>query len=279
MDKRLEILDSLKKEFELEKEVSFGAYIAYVTSIDDLAYMTDEEVRRLVDEDVGLLADYGRPSPIVSGSCNWEFSENQYHQLTRQKEQTAYERYRARVKGKIFFQLEEVLYYHDFLERFTDGFNNHEYLKYEQGIMAINHNPDFYDIIPYRYVPMYVCARKGNDYTFIDTNSNKIPDAYELFTFVSNGHCLHYTYDREEDMRQMSAHVEADEWFALVFDAEEGCRVTSYYKWAHFGMSVRPGKKEVEFYSANQAIEIFHELFGKCKRFINHVFGEYNAEG
>ena len=41
---------------------------------------------------------------------------------------------------------------------------------------------------------MYVCARKGNDYTFIETNSLKIPDAYELFTFVSSGYCLHYCF-------------------------------------------------------------------------------------
>lgn len=278
MDTRLEILESLRKEFEAEKEVSFGAYVAYVTSIDDLAYMSDGEVKRLIDQDIKVHAGkrYGR---IVPGSCNWEFSENQYHQLTRQKEQTAYERYKAKIKGKIFFQLEEVLYYLDFLDRFTDGYNNREYLKYLSGIMAINHNPDFYDIIPHRYVPMYVCARKGNDYTFIDTNSLKIPDAYELFTFVSDGDCLHYTYDREEDMRQMSAHVEADEWFALVFDSEGNVRARSYYKWAHFGMAVRPGKKEVEFYDANQAIEIFHELFGKCKTFIDHTFGEYDGEG
>ena len=250
-----------------------------MTSIDDLAYMPDEEVKRLVDEDVDLLVDYDRPSPIVPGSCNLEFNEDRYHQLTRQKEQTAYERYKAKVKGRIFFQLGEALPYSEFLGRFDNIYCSQEDLDCESDITVINHNSDFYDIVPYRYVPMYVCARKGNDYTFIDTNSNKIPDAYELFTFVSNGHCLHYTYDREEDMRQMSAHVEADEWFALVFDTEGNCRATSYYKWAHFGMSVRPCKKEVEFYSANQAEEIFLELFGKCKRFVNHVFGEYNAEG
>ncbi len=274
MDTRLEILDSLRKEFEAEKEVSFGAYVAYVTSVDDLAYMPDEEVKRLIDWDIKVHAGkrYGR---IVPGSCNWEFSENQNYQLTRQKEQTAYERYKAKIKGKIFFQLEEVLYYHDFLERFTDGYNNHGYLKYEQGVMAINHNSDFYDIIPHRYVPMYVCARKGNDYIFIDTNSNKIPDAYELFTFVSSGECL---YCSRKWGKLPSKRIEADEWFALVFDAEEICRARSYYKWAHFGMAVRPDKKEVEFYDANQAIEIFHELFGKCKTFIDHM-GEYDGEG
>lgn len=278
MDTRLEILDSLKKEFELEKEVSFGAYIAYVTSIDDLAYMTDEEVRRLIDWDVEVGANKSWHD-IKPGRCNIELFDEEYHQVMRQKEQIAYERYKAKVKDRVFFQLEEVLPYSEFLGRFDNIYCSQEDLDYESDITVINHNSDFYDEIPHRYVPMYVCARKGDDYTFIDTNSNKIPDAYELFTFVSNGHCLHYTYDREEDMRQMSAHVEADEWFALIFDTEGGCRATSYYKWAHFGMSVRPGKKEVEFYSANQAIEIFHELFGKCKTFIDHVFGEYNGEG
>lgn len=274
MDTRLEILESLKKEFEAEKEVSFGAYLAYVTSIDDLAYMPDEEVKRLIDWDIKVHAEK-RYSRIVPGSCNGEFSKKEYHQLTRQKEQTAYERYKAKIKGKIFFQLEEVLYYLDFLDRFTDGYNNREYLKYMSGIMAINHNPDFYDITPHRYVPMYVCARKGNDYTFINTNSLKIPDAYELFTFVSDGDCLCCT---RAWAKLPSERIGADEWFALVFDSESNVRARSYYKWAHFGMAVRPDKKEVEFYDANQAIEIFHELFGKCKTFIDHM-GEYDVEG
>lgn len=275
MDTRLEILELLKKEFELENDVSFGAYVAYVTSIDDLAHISDEELKRLIDWDAGLHAGkcYSKAAPK---SCNRALYRYEYRQLTRPKEQIAYERYKAKVEGKIFFQLEEVLYYHDFLERFTDEYNNHEYLKYEHGVMAINHNSDFYDIIPYRYIPMYVCARKGDDYTFILTNSRKIPDAYELFTFISGGDCLYCT-DRTNG--KQSEQIEADEWFALVFAAEGGCRPIFYYKWAHFGMSVRPDKKEVEFYNANQAIEIFHELFGKCKRFIEHVFGEYNGEG
>lgn len=275
MDTRKEVLESLKKEFELDKDVSFGSYVTYVTSIDDLAYMPDEEVKWLIDENVSLFMgrQYGK---IVPGSCNWELYTDRFHQLTREKEQIAYERYKTIVKDKIFFQLEEMLYFHDFLERFTDGYHNHQYLKYEQGIMAINHNSNFYDVIPYRYVPMYVCARKGNDYTFIETNSLKIPDAYELFTFVSSGYCLHYCFTN--GMRQESVDVEADEWFALVFNTEGNCRATSYYKWVHFGMAVRPDKKEVEFYDANQAIRIFHELFGKCKKFFDHAFGEYDGE-
>ena len=79
-----------------------------------------------------LVAQYGK---IVPGSCNWELYTDRFHQLTREKEQIAYERYKTIVKDKIFFQLEEMLYFHDFLERFTDGYHNHQYLKYEQGIM------------------------------------------------------------------------------------------------------------------------------------------------
>lgn len=217
MDTRLEILESLRKEFEAEKEVSFGAYVAYVTSVDDLAYMPDEEVKRLIDWDIKVHAGkrYGR---IVPGSCNWEFSESQNYQLTRQKEQTAYERYKAKIKGKIFFQLEEVLPYSEFLGRFDNIYCRQEDLECRRDITVINHNSDFYDDVPHRYVPMYVCARKGTDYIFIDTNSNKIPDAYELFTFVSSGECL---YCSRKWGKLPSKRIEADEWFALVFDAEE----------------------------------------------------------
>ena len=172
MDTRLEILDSLKKEFELEKEVSFGAYIAYVTSIDDLAYMTDEEVRRLIDWDVEVGANKSWHD-IKPGRCNIELFDEEYHQVTRQKEQIAYERYKAKVKDRVFFQLEEVLPYSEFLGRFDNIYCSQEDLDYESDITVINHNSDFYDEIPHRYVPMYVCARKGDDYTFIDTNSNK----------------------------------------------------------------------------------------------------------
>ena len=62
MDTRKEVLESLKKEFELDKDVSFGSYVTYVTSIDDLAYMPDEEVKWLIDENVSLFMgrQYGK---------------------------------------------------------------------------------------------------------------------------------------------------------------------------------------------------------------------------
>lgn len=274
MDTRLEILELLKKEFEREGDVSFGRYVSYVTSIDDLTYMSDENVKKLLEKDIRVRSGK-RWGKLTPDSSNCEFSEDEHHQLTRQKEQIAYERYKAKVKGKLFFQLEEVLPYSEFLGRFNNIYCRQEDLDCRRDITVINHNSDFYDDVPHRYVPMYVCARKGNDYTFIDTNSNKIPDAYELFTFVSSGECL---YCSRKWGKLPSKRIEADEWFALVFDSEGNVRARSYYKWAHFGMAVRPDKKEVEFYDANQAIEIFHELFGKCKTFIDHM-GEYDVEG
>ncbi len=35
MDTRLDVLESLKKQFEINKNVSFGTYLSYVTSVDD----------------------------------------------------------------------------------------------------------------------------------------------------------------------------------------------------------------------------------------------------
>ena len=274
MDRRLEILESLKKEFMLKKEVSFGAYLAYVTGLDDLPYLSDEEMKRLIDTDIEIFGD--RDWEVKPGDCNWGFGDEKYDLVTRKTEQLAYGRYQAGIQGRIFFQSEERLSYYDFLNRFTDEYHCYEgEEEHTKAITVINHNTDFYDEVPYRYVPMYVCARKGDQSTFIDTDSYKIPDAHELFRYVERGYCLYYA--PVIDGKQVSLTVDADEWFALVFDAEGCVRATSYYKRAHFGMAVRPGKKEIEFYNRHQAIEIFHEWFAKCKTFI-WALGEYCAE-
>jgi len=275
MDTRLGVLESLRKEFEIDKNVSFGTYLSYVTSSDDLAYMPDEEIKRLVDWDVEIRKDYP-DDEIGPGDCNWEFRDAAHYLLTHEKEQTAYERYMAHRRGKTLFQLEERLSYYDFLKRFADEYNCYKGCEdYTKPITVINHNTDFYNIVPYRYIPMYVCARKGDNYTFLDTNSNKIPDAHELFCFIESGQCLYYA--PMIDRIQVSLKVEADEWFALVFDAEGNVRAASYYKWAHFGMAVRPDKKEIEFYDRHQAMKMFHELFGRCQTFIEPAKGEYSA--
>lgn len=275
MDKKKEILALLGKSFE-GRDVRFGRYISFITSIDDIDFISDDDILKLLDDALclRLKSNWNEVTPD-SGNC--EFDDDVYHHLTRRKEEIAYDRYKSRIQGKTFFQFSELLLYTEFIERFDKVYGSLNFTEYEQSLIVLNHNHDFYDTIPHRYVAMYVCARLGDSYTFIITHSYKIPDMEELFDFIIRGCCLDYSC-YITGIKTQSDRVKADEWFVLVFDSSSNCRATSYCKFVHYGVSVRPASHEIEIYERNQAIEIFHKLFNKCNIFIDKHGGKYNGE-
>ena len=265
MDTRLEVLKSIEKVLELDKDVRLGLYLSYVTSADDLNYITDEEFKRLVDDDIRLPTMHHEVG-LNPGDKNIDCFAPKTYSLTKENERIAYERYKA--SKDLYFPPTEKLSWYDFLQRFPDVYNNMCGYSEEDfdGWSVINHVTQFYGDLPHRYVPMWVVARKGDKYTCLVTNSYKIPDAFELFEFIRCRHCLHYS--RIINQKQESLMLETDEYYALVFDYESSVRSLVYPSKVYFGMAVRPDKKEYEIYEPIQAVEVFHEMFVKCDEII-----------
>lgn len=266
----MEVLRSLEKAMGLNKCTRLGLLVQYIASLDDLAYISDEELKRLVDHHVRICTRFSLHE-IKPGDKNVELYERLRHELTRERELEAYERYKAS-KGydKLFFPLQERVPWYEFLCRFSDVYGDLVGLdaSFFDGYTVINHVSRFYDHMPQRYVPMYVIAEAGDEYTCLVTNSYKIPDALELFEFITEGSCLHYSCN--EDGKERSVMFPAAEWFVLVFDQEGFVRPWTYASRVNFGMAVRPDRHEYEIYEPHQAVEIFHGMFLKCKNIIEH---------
>lgn len=261
MDTRLEVLKSIEKVLELDKDVRLGLYLSYVASADDLDYITDEEFKRLVDDDLHIPTIH-KMFKVKPGDINCDINVPEIYDLTKENELIAYGRYKD--SRKLYFPITEKLLWYEFLQRFPDVYNNVcEYSEEDfEGWSVINHVTQFYGDLPHRYVPMWVVTRKGDKYTCLVTNSYKIPDAFELFEFIRCRHCLHYS--RIINQKQESFLLEADEYYALVFDYESSVRSLVYPSKVYFGMAVRPDSKEYEIYEPIQAVEVFHEMFVKC---------------
>lgn len=58
---------------------------------------------------------------------------------------------------------------------------------------------------------------------------------------------------------------EYDEFFALVLDCEERCRIREYPEQTAFGVLCKPAEKNVEIYDKRKAVHRFHERYGKTK--------------
>lgn len=286
-DTRIKALRALEKVMEMDKDMRLGLFISYITSLDDLAYISDAEFERLVNLYANSFNAASGSHWIKPGDCEVEFYEGAVHDITKENEMTGYERYKATDQaGKTYFPLAEKLSWYDFFKRFDfyDDFGDRDDwdiwpMKSDfEDWCVINHVTRFYDMgsyLPYRYVPMYVIVRTGDQYACLITNSAKIPDSLELFEFITDGDCLRYSPGIGKE--RQSFKVEADEWFAIVFEAEGLIRPQCYPQHVYFGMAMRPDKKECEVYEPCQAIEIFHEMFAKCGEIINHVFGRCPA--
>lgn len=262
MDNKIEVLRSLERAMDINKDLRLGLFIKYIASMDDLAYIEDDELKRLIDEYAAIYTRFYFHE-IKPCSCNVEMYKRPFHELTREHEQTAYERFKALERSeKLYFPLEERVPWYDFMCRFQDQYCTLEGLFASdfEGYYVINHVSRFYNHMPQKYVPMYVIGKAGDGYVCSVTNSYKLPDALELFEFITEGWCLY---------RSNVDALNAGEWYALVFDQEGLVRPWTYSSRVNFGMAVRPDKHEYEIYDQHQAVEIFHELFAKCNEIIN----------
>ena len=140
-------MEALNKAIENKPEVEIGKFIRFISSVSDLAYMSDKDIATQVEY-------YNEMAEEYPESRNYEFEatdvnyydryrgNNLGYAFTKENEQIAYNRYKAKTAGKVFFNLEERLDCSDFLKRFSLLFVGADDFK---GITVINHRDNFLD--------------------------------------------------------------------------------------------------------------------------------------
>ena len=268
MNKRL--IAALNKAIENKPDIEIGKFIRFISSVSDLAYMSDKDIATQVEY-------YNEMAEEYPESWNYEFEATDVNYFdryrsrnnlgcalclfTKENEQIAYDRYKAKTAGKVFFNLEERLDCSDFLKRFSLLFVDADYFK---GITVINHCDNFLDDFPeeYRHMNAYTIGKKGDKYVAMHRYAVKNPCFGELFADIA------FKYSKE-----------FDECFSIAIDWWESPRFTDYTNHIMYGVCYRPAKKEVEIYNQNQTIEIFHELMQKSNKIVSTWKGVIYDDG
>ena len=267
------LIEALEEIIEINPDIEIGKYIRYVSSVSDLAYMTDDDIYRQIKNQIEI-HDFYIKHQIDPNEYNYldeawwsicdENPEKKLYSFSKENEQIAYERYKKKVEDRIFFELEERIDACEFLKRFQLFYVEPEDFK---GITVINHCYKFWNDFPlaYRHMNLYGVARKGDKYLAFHSYACKNPCFGELFASATtgigipvNGDSLHVT--------EVGGWNTFDEYFAVVIDWSESPRFTDYINHIQYGVLSRPGKKEIEVYDADQTIEIFHELMQKSNK-------------
>lgn len=265
------LMAALNKAMENKPNIEIGKFIRFISSISDLAYMTDEDIALQIEEYNENAED--DPEGLY---YKFEAAEINYHDIyrssrdipgyelfkfTKENEQIAYDRYKTKVGGHVFCELEERLDCRDFLKRFWLLFVGADAYK---GVTVINHRDNFLNGFPSEYSHMnaYTIGKKGDKYVAMHRYAVKNPCFGELFYDIAFAH--------SEDF---------DECFSIAIDWCESPRFTDYTNHIMYGVCTRPGKNEVEIYSENQTIEIFHELMQKSNKIISTWDGVIYDDG
>lgn len=264
------LMTALNRAIKNNPNVEIGKFIRYVSSVSDLAYMTDEDIARQIEDYNRLAEQYDhydyvfQPSDmsyIWDSSNDNGYLEEKLYDFTKENEQTAYDRYKEKVAGRIFLNFEERLDCSEFLKRFTLEFADADDFK---GITVINHRDNFLDVFPmaYRHMNAYTIGRKGDKYVAMHRYAVKNPCFGELFGEIAFGYCKDF-----------------DECFSIAIDWCESPRFTDYTNHIMYGVATRATKNEVEIYNQNQTIEIFHELMQKSNKIMSTWDGVIYDDG
>lgn len=255
------LIAALNKAIENRPDIELGKFIRYMTSGADFAYMSDIDISEQIEGYNRLCESFG------TRRYNYQFdardihyydeallTESEFHKLydfTKENEQIAYDRYKAEMRGRVFFSLEEKLDLCDFLKRFSLVFVEADDYK---GISVINHRDNFLNTLPsdYKHMKAYTICRKGDKYVAMHKYAVKLPCFGEMLDCITFDFCSGF-----------------DECFSIAIDWAESPRFTEYTKHIWYGVAYRPAKKEIEIYNTNQTIEIFHELIQKSNKVIN----------
>lgn len=265
------LIAALNKAIELKPDLEVGKFIRYIGSASDLAYMTDDDISRIVEWQNDMAKDYP-DRHYHEFTANEKFYvdyilvdrdslERKMYDFTKENEQISYDRYMKKVEGKIFFQLTEKLDMSDFLRRFDLSFVDAEDF---EGITVINHRDVFLDDFPieYRHMVGYIVGVKNDKYIAKHEYFVKNPCFGELIGSIMN-HC-------QDDY---------DEFLGIALDWWESPRFTDYTNRIMYGFSYRKKEKEIEIYNEHQTIEKFHEYMQKANKITSTWAGVLYDDG
>ena len=254
------LIVALKKTVEKCPEVELVKFMRYIGTIEDFAYMTDDDMAIQIEhynklfgfsKQKGLFDYQAKPNDafyidelLYIKNCN-------FYDFTKENEKIAYERYKTGTQGKVFFELVEKVNMSDFLKRFElEYVDTDDYAD----ITVINHKDTFLNIMPmaYKHMNGYVVARKGEKYIAKHVYLVKFPCFGQLMDYV---------------MQQCKE--EYDECLVIAIDWYESPRFTNYTRRIMYGMEYRKKDKVVEIYNDHQTIEKFHEFFQRANKIVS----------
>lgn len=274
------LIKALNRTVELKPDIELGKFIRYIGSVSDLAYMSDDDIAIQIEYANRMAIEYSHLYDDIYFSTNpidisygdrcydMECAEAKLYNFSKENEQIAYDRYKDKIKDKIFFEMEERLSCDKFLKRFELAFVDANDYK---NINLINHCTQFWSSFPndYRHMNFYGVARKNDKYLAFHSYACKIPCFGELFVSATVGLSIPVSHTYNVGFIEPvyeSGWSNFDEIFVVVIDWAESPRFTDYTNHIQYGVCSRPKKKELEVYSINQTIEIFHELMQKSNK-------------
>lgn len=257
-------ISALNKAIEICPEVELVKLIRYLSSVDEMAYLTDEDIATQLEHynkmaetcTIKSLYDYNiKPDDVLYMDRFLCVDDCKYYDFSKENENIAYERYRKRTEGRFLGDLVEIVNMKDFLERFQL-----EYVEAEEysDITVINHRDTFLNVFPmaYRQMNGYIVGRKGDKYIAKHVYLVKNPCFGELMDYA---------------MKQCQD--EYDECLVITIDWCESPRFTDYTRHIMYGMEYKKNEKVLEIYNEHQTIEKFHAFFQKANKIISNWEG------
>lgn len=177
--------------------------------------------------------------------------------VTKEKEEQAYSKYADSKERVLRRYLQEEMT----LEALYDAIA-------KKGEVPANDCPKGYRVINYcteipahyifRRLPLWIMGRKGLEYEFRKTISVKYPTLLEL---LADDIINKYEYEHDYNFYRLMY----DEYFVLVLNDEERCKVSEYPEKTLYGVLCNSEEKLVTIYSKRQAVEKFHEMMAAVK--------------
>lgn len=258
------VIAALSKAVETNQNINIGQFIRYVASIDDLAYMSDDEFASLLEY---YLLGYSMSCDFNARDINYldiDYEAECYF-FNKQNEQIAYDKFCERMKDKMLVNIYREVTLYEFLSNFSDG---ETYKDVVPSYPVALYQNIFWESFPiaYRHMNCYVVGKYKYDnskHIALHTYSCKLPDPAELF--VKSSLYLDVSNFVKEYGLEIKEPIYATELFedylVLVIDWMESPRFTDYTNHIMYGIHVFQNPHLIEVLTPEQSAKRFHEGF------------------
>ena len=110
------LIEALRNVVEICSEVEIIKFLRYLSSVDDMNYLSDGEIAELIEcynkfAKDGYTLDYCEfePNEMFYFEPIYLHTAKRNYSFTKENEMIAYERYQESVKGRVFFDLFEKI--------------------------------------------------------------------------------------------------------------------------------------------------------------------------